>query len=195
MRRIQWGKTVDNIMGLFTSTEGRIGRGRWWLGVVILIVAAIIVSLILSLVGLGVWPNVGTLDPNNPQAFVDSAAAASRTAAWGSLLSFIILAYPSYALSVKRRHDRDNAGVDLLVYYGLSVVMLLLQALGIGMGTTDLGNGIIIPTPSTPIMLLQVVMGIYDIYLLVVLGFLRGTPGTNQYGLDPLGGATATARA
>jgi uncharacterized membrane protein YhaH (DUF805 family) len=42
--------------------------------------------------------------------------------------------------------------------------------------------------------LLSLVVGVFAIYLLVVLGFLRGTVGPNQYGPDPLGGtASATA--
>jgi uncharacterized membrane protein YhaH (DUF805 family) len=42
--------------------------------------------------------------------------------------------------------------------------------------------------------ILGIVVGIFALYLLVVLGFLRGTPGPNQYGPDPVGGtATATA--
>lgn len=180
---------MDNIMGLLTSTEGRIGRGRWWLGVVIIIVLAIILSIILSLVGLGVMPGFGaTFDATNPQAVMDAAAKASRSAAWGSIISFVIFAYPSYALGIKRRHDRDNNGLDLQIYYVLTFIVLLIQALGIGMTTTDVGNGILVPVPSLPITLLSVVLGIYAIYLLVVMGFLRGTAGPNQYGPDPLGG-------
>ena len=34
---------------------------------------------------------------------------------------------------------------------------------------------------------------IFAIYLLVVLGFLKGSDGANQYGPDPLGGVAATA--
>jgi len=33
---------------------------------------------------------------------------------------------------------------------------------------------------------LGIIVGIYAIYLLVVLGFLKGTSGPNNYGPDPL---------
>lgn len=183
---------MDNIVGLFTSLEGRIGRGRWWLGVLILIIAAVVLSIILSLLGLGVLPNFAAFDPNNPAAFAETAAAATRSAAWGSLISFVIFAYPSYALSLKRRHDRDNNGLDLQIYYGLSFLMLLLQALGIGYTQTEVPGvpGVSMPTPSTPLAILSFIILIYALYLLVVLGFLRGTAGTNKYGPDPLGGNT-----
>jgi uncharacterized membrane protein YhaH (DUF805 family) len=184
---------MDNLMGLFTSTEGRIGRGRWWLGIVILIVIGLIISAILSLFGLGMWSGVGAIDPSNPEAMAAAVSSATRSAAWGGLISFVILAWPSYALSIKRRHDRGSNGLDLQIYYGLSFIMLLVSALGVGLTTTEIGNGISIPTPSLPMVLLQAIIGIYGIYLLVVMGFLSGTPGTNQYGANPLGAPAGAA--
>ena len=44
------------------------------------------------------------------------------------------------------------------------------------------------------VVLVVYAIGIFALYLLVVMGFLRGTPGPNQYGPDPLAGsAPATA--
>ena len=39
--------------------------------------------------------------------------------------------------------------------------------------------------------ILFALLGIFGIYLLVQLGFLKGTQGANSYGADPLGYATA----
>ncbi len=178
---------MNNVMGLFTSLEGRIGRGRWWLGVVILIVAGIIVSIILSMLGFGM--SFGAMMGGTPESIAAAASAGASRAAWGSVISFIIFAYPSYALSIKRRHDRDSNGLDLQIYYALSFILLLLQALGVGMSTMDVGNGVVVPTPSMPMAILSIIMLIYGIYMLVVLGFLRGTAGPNRYGPDPLGAA------
>jgi uncharacterized membrane protein YhaH (DUF805 family) len=67
-------------------------------------------------------------------------------------------------------------------------------ALGIGYTMMDVGNGITIPTPSLPLTGINVLHGLFGLYLLVVLGFLKGTTGSNQYGPDPLiVGATAAA--
>jgi uncharacterized membrane protein YhaH (DUF805 family) len=191
---------MDSIISNFTSLEGRIGRQQWWIGVVILIVINIIISfLIMPLVGISMMPNFAALmaDPNNvdPAAIAESVAATMRTAGWVSLVIFLIFLYPSAALSIKRRHDKDNSGLDVWIYFGLTALLLLLQALGLFMTVTPIpGTDISMPTPSLPLVILQIVVGIYGLYLLVVLGFLRGTAGPNQYGPDPLGGtAAATA--
>lgn len=189
---------MDNIVSLYTSTEGRIARGRWWLGVVILAVVNIVISLlILPMFGLSMMINPA--DFMRPDAdFAALSAQLSNTmrvSAWVGLVQFIIFAYPAYALMVKRRHDRDNNGMDVIVYLALTAIVLLVQALGIGYTMAEVPGaaGLSIPTASMPLTILNVILGIYAIYLLVVLGFLRGTAGPNQYGPDPLGGALATA--
>jgi uncharacterized membrane protein YhaH (DUF805 family) len=187
---------MDNIISLFRSTEGRISRKSWWLGVVILIVINLIISLlVLPILGVSMMPNFAAMTPD---ATTDAAAVSQmvadsmRAGGWASLILFAIFAYPIYALSIKRRQDKDNNGMDLKIYLGLTGLVLLIQALGIGMETTTLG-GVTIPTPSMWLMLLTFALGIFAIYLLVVLGFLRGTAGPNQYGPDPLGGTAPAA--
>jgi uncharacterized membrane protein YhaH (DUF805 family) len=175
---------------LYTKTEGRIGRQTFWIGVLILIVANIIITvLILPAIGLG-GPNMQQIMEAGGDAAAVSALAlgAMQTSAWASLVVFLIFAYPSYALMVKRRHDRNNNGLDVLIYYGLVLVLLLVQAFGLAFTMTEI-QGVVVPMPSAIFTVLGIISGIYAIYLLVVLGFLRGTPGPNQYGPDPLGGA------
>jgi uncharacterized membrane protein YhaH (DUF805 family) len=55
------------------------------------------------------------------------------------------------------------------------------------MSTMDVG-GTPIPVPGPITIALGTITGIYGIYLLVVLGFLKGTAGPNNYGPDPLQG-------
>lgn len=72
-------------------------------------------------------------------------------------------------------------------------ISFLLQAFGMAYTMTDIG-GMQVPAPSMLYSIVGVVTLVYGIYMLVVCGFLRGTPGPNQYGPDPLGGtAAATA--
>jgi len=68
------------------------------------------------------------------------------------------------------------------------------QALGLGYTVTDI-QGIPVPMPSTLFSIIGGVVGIFGLYLLVVLGFLKGTEGTNNFGPDPLLGGSATAAA
>lgn len=150
---------------LYLSASGRISRKGWWLGIVLMIVAAAVLGFVLSIVGLG---------------------------RWASLIGLLIFAYPSWCLGIKRRQDRDNNGLDYKVMFGLSTLLTLLQVFGIGMAPTDLGNGMVIMQPTGVMMIVQLIIGVFGIYMLIQLGFLRGTPGPNSYGPDPLGYA-ATA--
>ncbi len=82
---------------------------------------------------------------------------------------FVALTVSGVAVGLKRLHDRDMSGWWLLVFYLLPPVLDGLgRALGIPIIFSLAGSAI-------------------SIWALVVLGFLRGTPGANQYGPDPLG--------
>jgi uncharacterized membrane protein YhaH (DUF805 family) len=180
---------MNNLISNYVGFEGRLNRQRWWISAIILAVVAIVISLvILPLIGLGMMPALPTIDANTTAADVANVIGASRAkAGWVSLVLFIIFLYPSAAIAIKRRHDRNNNGLDVWVYFGLTVVVQLINALGIGMSTMDVG-GTAIPVPGPIITGLGVILGIYAIYLLVVLGFLKGTAGPNNYGPDPLQG-------
>lgn len=154
---------MDNIISNFTTTTGRINRQPFWIGVIVLVVISIVIYLLTSMI-----------------------APAAIT--WVSLIVSVLLAFPYYALAVKRRHDKDNAGLDVLIFIALNVVFSVIAALGLGYTATEVA-GTTMMMPGTLNMIFSVVVLIYAIYLLVVLGFLKGTSGPNQYGPDPLGGA------
>lgn len=185
-----------DFQALYTRTDGRISRKTWWIGALLLAVVEVIISLlILPLVGLG-GPNIAaiTAAQSDPAQISALVTGAMQTSAWGSLVVFLIFAYPAYCVNVKRRHDRNNSGLDVLIYFVLTVVLLLVQALGLGYTVTEV-QGIAIPMPSVLFSVIGAIVGIYGLYLLIVLGFLKGTPGTNNYGPDPLvtGGVAAAA--
>lgn len=158
---------MDAIKELFTTTRGRISRKQWWLGVVGLIVASIVLAIILGIVGLG------------------------SSSPWGQLVAFVILFYPNWCLSLKRRQDRDNNGNDVKALLGVSGALTLLQALGVGTTVTDMGNGMMVAMPNTIMSIIYFVVAIFGLYIFVQLGFLKGTTGPNSYGADPLGYAAA----
>jgi uncharacterized membrane protein YhaH (DUF805 family) len=162
---------MNNLISNFTSMDGRLNRQPWWIGVIILIIVGLIVSWILGLIfGTGVMMNPATLtDPAALSGYVQKAG-------WVGLITGIILAYPYLAITVKRRHDRNNNGYDAMGLIGLNIVWQLLTALGVLSALSGIGQAI------------SVIIGIYAIYILVVVGFLKGTAGPNQYGPDPLGG-------
>lgn len=180
---------MNNLMSNFTGFNGRLNRQPFWISAIILAVISIIISLvILPLLGLGLMPAMPTIDASTTAADVANIVSAARAkAGWVSLILFLVFLYPSAAISIKRRHDRNNSGLDVWIYFALVVVTQLVSALGIGMSTMDIG-GASIPVPGPIVSALGVIVGIYALYLLVVLGFLKGTAGPNNYGPDPLQG-------
>jgi uncharacterized membrane protein YhaH (DUF805 family) len=165
---------MGNLVELYTTSTGRIGRQQWWIGVIVLAVANIAIQLIIAAV-FGLWTNPSAL-------------------AWVSLILFLIVAYPLYNLYLKRRHDRDNNGLDGTIYLAVIVLMVLLQAAGISVSPQEVPGVGTVVMPNMIGTIMSVILLVYSIYILVVMGFLRGTVGPNQYGPDPVGGgATATA--
>jgi uncharacterized membrane protein YhaH (DUF805 family) len=188
---------MDNLIPLYTSLNGRIGRKTWWLASIALAVVILIIEfLILAPLGFSYSMNAASLTAANT---ADAAAASAALAGefhksiWAALIVTLIFGLPIVALGVKRRHDRGNNGYDFMVFYAIVIVLDLLQALGLGYTTLEVASGVSMPVPSMPLTIINMLVGIYGIYLLVVLGFLRGTPGANQYGPDPTGVSVAAA--
>lgn len=99
---------------------------------------------------------------------------------FGALISVIVtlvLLYPAYAVCAKRFQDRDRPGKTAL--YGLVPILMasLLQTWGLT-GTSQNLNGL-----GWICFLINFGVGIW---FLIDLGILRGTPGQNRYGGDPL---------
>ena len=180
---------MNNLVSNYMGLDGRLNRQRWWIAAIVLAVVIIVISIvILPLIGLGMMPAMPTIDANTTAADIANVVSAARAkAGWVSLVLFLVFLYPSATIAIKRRHDRNNNGLDVWIYFALLVVTQLISALGIGMTTMDIG-GTSIPVPGPIVTGLGFIVGIYALYLLVVLGFLKGTAGPNNYGPDPLQG-------
>lgn len=165
---------------LYTGLEGRISRKQWWIGVILLAIAGIILSfIVMSVMGVSMFGMAMSVSD------VDAAMAIAARSSWASMIAFVIMAFPSYALCLKRRHDRGAGGLLVLISLGLSALGLLVQAFGLGFQVADVG-GTTTLAPSVISMIISLASFIVGIYLLVVLGFLKGTAGANAYGADPL---------
>ena len=108
--------------------------------------------------------------------FILGLVGLGLTSRWGPIIAYLIVIYPTLNLGVKRRHDRNNNGYDAMGLIAFSLVWSLIQALGVVSAANGIG------------MVISIVFLIYAIYMLVQLGFLKGTAGPNNYGPDPLGG-------
>jgi uncharacterized membrane protein YhaH (DUF805 family) len=146
---------------LLFSFTGRINRGKYWLAVLIYMVVWTVFFAVIV-----IW--LGGLNPDNLMSF-----AGKGLLIW--LVGLILLiagTWSGLAVGVKRLHDRDKSGWWILLFWlGPSI-------LGSWQTTApDLGGGFILALAATAI----------GIWAFVELGCLRGTPGPNQYGPDPLG--------
>lgn len=162
--------------GQWLSFRGRIGRKTFWLGYVVPILVAGTVANMLD-ASLGLVPPFG--------ADAMPAKAPAQVGPIGTVVSLLVL-WPILAGTIKRLHDRDRSGWWIGGFYLLSIAGGFVAGFAAMIGIAQGG-----PVPGGPVIVLMVfgvlVLG-YGIWLIVETGFLRGTPGPNRFGPDPLGG-------
>ena len=143
------------------SFEGRIGRGTYWLAILAVIVAVLVVTVAPFL--------------------LDSEAAAVLMLALTSQVIWLLSLWPMLAVGAKRLHDRNKNGWWLLAFWllpftlfvgGFSIVFFDDPRTG---RSGDFSTGLIVVLASLPPAL----------WGIVELGILPGTKGPNLYGADP----------
>lgn len=139
-------------MSLFTSFEGSIGRGQFWLGMIILVVIAMAIAFV-----------TGPLLVASPTA----------GAIFGLVLSLVLL-YPVCAIITKRLHDRGKPMTPWLwIFVVPGLVMNTMQALGIGFTPIDMG-GTVVMQPSGLGLVVSLIVLVVGIWGLIELGILKG---------------------
>lgn len=145
------------LVSLLMTFQGRISRSYWWLAFAIVIAATIAGSLVLD-------PGIWTADPPRPPT--------KALALWD-----LALVVPMTAATVKRFNDRNWPpwlGYALGV---LGVALIAAEQRGF-MVDPDLAS-------YTDYAIFSLVVAVYFLAL-IDNGFLKGTPGANRYGPDPL---------
>jgi uncharacterized membrane protein YhaH (DUF805 family) len=136
------------------SLEGRINRMPYWI----------------ATIGLAVTESI-----------VEYGAAWAAGEIAGAAISIISL-YPSYAVDLKRAHDRGRSAWLIVALYAAMPVFVLLPLLGYDLEA-------LVKRPAFGIV--AVVWALLAIFLFIDLGFMRGTRGPNRFGPDPLEGQRA----
>ena len=143
------------------SFEGRIGRGTYWLAILALIVAVVVLTFAPFL--------------------LNSEAAAVLLLALTSQFIWLLSLWPMLAVGAKRLHDRNKNGWWLLVFWllpfalvvgGFSIALFDDPRTG---RSGDFSTSVILVLASLPPAL----------WGIVELGILPGTRGPNLYGADP----------
>lgn len=150
------------IYELLFGFSGRIGRGSWWLGFLMGVFASVGGSLAID-------PGVWTAAP--PRA--PSPVLALWNLAW---------AIPMTAITVKRFNDRARPAWLGYVTGVLGVVLIVAEQAGFMLD------------PERASAAERLTFWFVTAFMLVALvdnAFLKGTPGPNRYGPDPLDPAAA----
>jgi uncharacterized membrane protein YhaH (DUF805 family) len=156
---MSWGE-------IFFGFTGRINRKAYWLASIAVTMAGLLFIALLAYLATG-----------NPAAPEVWQRPTDKSSVWAPvwMAYFLFLAWPSSALAVKRLQDRDRPALLWYVYYGLSAALTLLPV----RGTT---GSEIRPAAGAAIL----VLAIFGTYIMFELGILRGTPGQNRHGADPM---------
>lgn len=151
------------LKSIFFDFDGRIGRQQWWLAMIAISLASIILSFLA-----------------NPVSWF-SASEAQRGPNLAETLFSIAFVIPETAVTVKRFHDRDWPQWLPYAYAMAYLVFILLDhhrvLFASGMTST----------------LDFILLGSFAAMIIIVVidnGLLRGTAGPNRYGPDPLASDT-----
>ena len=97
------------------------------------------------------------------------------------MLINLVTIWPNFAMSTKRRHDRDKSAKMIIVLLAIMWIMTTVQV--------PLMNAYADAFASTALSIAYLIYSVgmlgVCIYVFVVVGCLDGTPGTNRFGPSP----------
>jgi uncharacterized membrane protein YhaH (DUF805 family) len=155
---------VSNLENLYLGFDGRLRRRDFWRAGAALILAEIALTIVLArMAGLGLM----------------DFAYGSRKAGMIHLVIVSFFFWPSLAITVKRLHDRDLPGW----WAGLMHMLMFLTYAQMAFFRSPVrGDKLGLLMAVWPALLL-VPLGAW---LMIELVLLRGTPGPNRFGPDPV---------
>jgi uncharacterized membrane protein YhaH (DUF805 family) len=145
-----------NLIDLLLGYRGRIGRGQFWL--------AVLVYMIVFAIAIGL------------ATFVTGSLSAVIGAA---MIAYIPILVSSILVGIKRLHDRNKSPWWLLVFYGIPLALPSTASLFVGIG----GDGDDVPAGAVTLQYVSLAVSLWG---LIELGAIRGTIGANPHGPDPV---------
>lgn len=149
---------IDLVTHLFFSTQGRITRQAWWIGIAGLAGWNLFVFVVL-------WSILG---PSLVLNFFGRLV-------WLCFMALTI--YATYCLSAKRFQDRNRSALNAKVVAGVWAVKAVLDLFHV---TGELGTS---ETLDQTFMLIAIGIGLWYV---IELGGMQGSWGPNDYGADPI---------
>ncbi len=147
-------------MELFTRFDGRINRTQWWIGIVVLVVAVVVINLaITALFGDGLIGRFLIL-------------VVSLAALW-----------PVVALASKRLHDRGHPVFPrAALFYGPGALFSIMSAFNIGFRPSRAPDGGAVMIPGVAAWVVGLLSLVAFIWALYELGIREGDAAENAYG-------------
>lgn len=158
------------------SFEGRLRRRDWWLGWIGASFAYVALAALLAL-AMGGFHSDGAAYLN--ASFGDSAGQLLGSAAVYAPFVFI-----QTALAAKRAHDRNHSARLVIFLVLVSSILSFMPNTAFAALGRLADDGAVW---AWPVMAAAVLGKLSSLYLLIVLGFLDGTPGPNRFGPSPKG--------
>jgi uncharacterized membrane protein YhaH (DUF805 family) len=150
---------------LLFSFRGRINRAKYWAANLAVWVTMVVIVVLVIYAIAGRITGGGTI--------TDDQMAGTGALIWLAFPLLILTIWISFALAVKRLHDREKSGWFIVPMY------LIPGMLGRWADGFPPGSG-------GPYFLGIIAFGL-TLWAFVELGCLAGTSGPNEYGPDPLG--------
>jgi uncharacterized membrane protein YhaH (DUF805 family) len=156
---------MQNLVPLLSTFRGRIGRGQYWTAILIYIA----ITVALFAIGFIMFGNsILALSGEDSDGVVAGLVSKGIGFFLILMLVYIPMVISGIFVGIKRLHDRDKSGWWLLLFYLGPVVLNWIGS------ATDME------------LIFSLASFAISIWMLVELGFLRGTIGSNQYGPDPV---------
>lgn len=167
--------------------DGRLRRREWWLWSIGLFLAQTLTTRVAETMLFGADADLKA--GNYGTWFFGTAAGAGPQ--WTALVFGVLFLGPALVLILKRAHDRDRRGWELVAIHLVAVSGYLIpnDAFEAAGRAIDAGDWL----AGAPVMVAGVLMLIASLYQLVVLGFMDGTKGPNRFGRSPKGIGDETA--
>jgi len=143
---------------LFFSTQGRIGRSAYWVGMIAIAAISYLSSITL-------W---GALGPSLYSGAAGRFALIALTILW---------LYPSYCVMAKRFQDQNESAAFALIGPGVTVLVAALVLFPVELHDPW--------HPQALVRLLLYVQAMIALFYFIALGCVRGTAGPNRYGPNP----------
>lgn len=154
---------MSKLLNLLTSFTGRIGRGQFWFGLMLIVGLTIVLSVAVN------PPDFGSDKPPAPPTLAEK-------------LVVLAMLWPTMAITIKRLNDRDWPS-----WLGIAVLVVFLPwYVGPFFGAFDPVE-LIKGAGAKWEMWYSTFVVVAALPLAIDNCFLRGTDGPNRYGADPLG--------